>query len=270
MNEKIVIKKVVSLTLVFSFLVMSFTGVMLYIAPKGKIAYWANWKLLGLTKDQFADIHMTSMILFMVIVVWHVYYNWKSLLYYICDSAKKIKLLKTELLIALAVNVFFVAGTLIGVQPLQFVIDTNNDIKSYWEKMYGSPPFGHAEESSLKSLSRSIGIDVAQAILLLKEKNIAIDADSQTLQEIATKNATTPQVIYDIIKVREKLGGSGVEFLGKRTLQELSGMQKIHLEKSLLFLKDRGFDATSQTKMREAAEAIGLTPYQLFEKLKVL
>ena len=47
MNEKIVMKKIISLTLAFSFLVMSITGIMLYIVPKGKVAYWANWEMFN-------------------------------------------------------------------------------------------------------------------------------------------------------------------------------------------------------------------------------
>jgi cytochrome b subunit of formate dehydrogenase len=88
MNEKIVTKKVISLTLAFSFLVMSITGIMLYIVPKGKIAYWANWEMFGLTKNQYGDIHITSMLLFLVVTIWHIYYNWKPLMSYLKNSSK--------------------------------------------------------------------------------------------------------------------------------------------------------------------------------------
>ena len=58
--------------------------------------------------------------------------------------------------------------------------------------------------------------------------------------------------------------------MGRRTLQELTDMDKINLEKSLLFLEKKGFDATPQSRMREAADALGITPYELFDKLKIL
>ncbi len=200
MNEKIVMKKIISLTLAFSFLIMSITGVILYIVPKGKVAYWADWHIFGLTKTQYGDLHITSMFLFLVITIWHIYYNWKPLVNYLKDSTKKVTFSKKEFLIALALNTLFVAGTLIGIQPFQATLDINNDIKSYWEKEYGSPPYGHAEESSLNSFSRRMGIDIEQAMMRLHEKNIRVDAASQTLLEISQENKISPKTIFDAIK----------------------------------------------------------------------
>ena len=276
MNEKIVMKKIISLTLAFSFLVMSITGMMLYIVPKGKVAYWANWEMFGLTKSQYGGIHITSMILFLVVTIWHIYYNWKPLMSYLKNSTKQITLFKKELLIALALNFLFVGGTLMGIQPFQSVLDINEGIKTYWEEQYGSPPYGHAEESSLQSFSRRIGVNVQEATVLLKAKGIVVENKSQTLLQIAQKNNISPKVIYDTIKPKggkvagETTADAKVSFLGRRTLKELAGMHKINLEKSLLFLQEKGFDATPQSQMREAANALGITPYELFDKLKTL
>lgn len=269
-------KKIVSLTLAFSFLIMSITGIILYITPKGKVAYWSHWKMFGLSKIQWVDIHITSMILFIVIAIWHIYYNWKPLMSYIKNSAKQITLLKKELLIAFFVNVLFVSGALIGVQPFQTVLDINEDIKTYWEDQYGSPPYGHAEESSLSSFTRRIGVDTPKAIVLLKEKGITVTNSSQTLLQIAEQNGISPKVIHEAIKPKgdtrtQNLSNtSDVSYLGRRTLEELATMKKINLEKSLVFLREKGFDATPQSRMREAANALGTTPYTLYEKLKTL
>ena len=200
MKDKIVIKKIISLSLSFSFLIMSITGVILYIVPKGKVAYWADWQIFGLSKTQYGDIHITSMFLFLVVTIWHIYHNWKPLINYLRDSTKKVTLFKKELVIALVLNIVFVVGTLIGIQPFQVALDINDDIKSYWEKEYGSPPYGHAEESSLSSFSRRVGIDVEFAMKILKEKNIVVDSKRQTLLEISKINGVSPKVIYDTIK----------------------------------------------------------------------
>lgn len=276
MNEKIIIKKIISLTLAFSFLVMSITGIMLYIVPKGKIAYWANWKMFGLTKSQYGDIHITSMVLFLVVTIWHIYYNWKPLISYLKNSTKQITLFKKELLIALTLNFLFVGGALFGIQPFQSVLDINEGIKTYWEEQYGSPPYGHAEESSLQFFSKHIGVDTQEAIALLKEKSITVDNKSQTLQQIAQKNNISPGVIYKTIKVKsEKVSGkeaadAKISFMGRRTLGELAKMDKINLERSLLFLQEKGVEATPQSQMREAASTLNITPYELFDMLKTL
>lgn len=267
----IVLKRIVSLTLALSFLVMSVTGVMLFIVPKGKMAYWANWQMFGLTKTQYGDIHITSMFLFLVVTIWHIYYNWTPLLNYLRDSARKVTFFKKELLIALSLNIAFVAGTLVGVQPFQSVLDINANIKAYWEREYGSPPYGHAEESSLASFSRRIGVDIETAMKLLKEKNIAVDSKEQTLLDISKQNSITPKIIFDIIRTKQTSdNGDKIDFLGRRTLGELAGMNKINLKKSIDFLEKKGFKAASDTRMKEAATALDITPYQLYEKLKTL
>lgn len=270
-TDKIVMKKIISLTLAFSFLVMSVTGLMLYIVPKGKIAYWANWQMFGLTKTQYGDIHITSMILFLVVTTWHIYYNWKPLISYIKDNTKKITIFKKELLIALGLNILFVAGTLGGIQPFQSVLDLNDNIKSYWEREYGSPPYGHAEESSLQSFSKRIGVDAQKALELLKANNINVESSKQTLLDISKQNGIASKVIYDIIKPKQSSKSDDkVDFLGRRTLDELAGMNKISLEKSIKFLEKKGVKASADTRMKEAATELEITPYQLYEKLRTL
>ena len=175
------------------------------------------------------------------------------------------------MLIALSLNAAFVTGTLIGVQPFQSVLDINANIKAYWEREYGSPPYGHAEESSLVSFSRRIDVDIETAIRLLKEKNITIDSKEQTLLDISKQNSITPKIIFDSIKTRQSSNSDDkIDFLGRRTLDELADMSKINLKKSIDFLEKNGLKATSDTKMKEAATALDMTPYQLYEKLKML
>jgi len=35
-------------------------------------------------------------------------------------------------------------------------------------------------------------------------------------------------------------------------------------------LRNKDFEASSQTRMKEAANALGMTPYELFDKLKMI
>ena len=44
------LKRITSLTIMLAFLVMVLTGIVLYIVPQGRVAYWADWRLLGLSK----------------------------------------------------------------------------------------------------------------------------------------------------------------------------------------------------------------------------
>ena len=249
---------------------------MLYLAPKGKVAFWSNWELLGLTKTEYTNIHITTMFLFLLITAWHIYYNWKPLISYVKNTASQVTLWKKELLIALAINAAFVAGALMGIQPFQSAIDLNDNIKAYWEKTNGAPPYGHAEESSFLSIVQQLGINPEQAVGTLKNKGIKVDDPTQTLQRIAEQNGISARDVYEVLKPVEnaasKTGSdtSDVSFLGRRSLEELAGMEKIDLAKSLAYLKEKGVDATPQTRMKEASNALGIMPYELYEQLKAL
>ena len=273
MEPKFSIRKSVSLTLGLSFAVMTATGLVLYIVPKGKVAYWSDWMLWGLGKEEWAALHITSMALLITAGVWHIYYNWTPLVNYLKDRAKKISLFKAEFLAALALNLFFVAGTLYPVQPMKGILDLNDAIKAYWERSYGTPPFGHAEEATLKSFGNYIGKSAEQAVELLRGHGMKVSGESQTLKEIAQENGVSPQKLYTLLKGGGAVGGGsggGIAYLGRRSLQELSEMQKIDLERSLAYLKQQGVDATPETRMREAADALGTTPYEMYERLHEL
>jgi len=126
------VKKITSLSLGFSFLIMSYTGVILYIAPHGRVSKWLDWHLFGLDKGQYQELHTTSMVTFLVFGILHIYYNWKSIIWYMKDSSKKISFTKKEFLIALILNIVFVAGTLTSVQPFKGFINMGNTIKDRW------------------------------------------------------------------------------------------------------------------------------------------
>jgi len=192
-------RKITSLTLGLSFLTMSYTGLMLYIVPKGKIAYWADWHMLGLTKSEYGNIHTTSMIIFLSFAIIHIYYNWKPLVSYLKDTTKKISFTKKEFLIALSINIFFIVGTLYPIQPMKGILDVGQDIKEYWVEIHGNPPYGHAEESSLRKFTRKMGIDLEEAKEALDEKGIKYNS-SDTLKDISRNNGLTPQEIYEIIQ----------------------------------------------------------------------
>jgi hypothetical protein len=269
MQEKFTLKKAVSLTLALSFIVMSYTGIMLFFTPRGKIANWTDWTLLGFSKTQYTDLHITSLFLFLTMGIWHIYYNWKPLTSYLKNAAHHITPFKKEFLLALALNAFFVGGTLAHVAPMQSIVDLNTRIKNYWEREEGAPPFGHAEEATLASLAPLRGIDTQSAVKRLRDAGINVKSAGQTLQQIAEQNGITAQRVYELIAPKQqKKTSAAVSGLGRRSLGELSSMGQFDLEGALAYLKAQGYEAGPQTTMRDAATALGTTPYTLFETLK--
>ena len=48
-------RKITSLTAALSFLLMVLTSIILYIVPQGRVAYWADWRLWGLSKTDWGN-----------------------------------------------------------------------------------------------------------------------------------------------------------------------------------------------------------------------
>ena len=202
-------KKITSLSLGFSFLIMSYTGVVLYIAPHGRIARWLDWHFLGLDKTQYQEVHITSMVLFLVFGILHIYYNWKPIVSYLKDVNKKISFTKKEFLIALLLNTIFVVGTLLSIQPFQGILDFSEDIKKSWgkksiefnnnETKFILPPPQQLGRKTLEELEESGHIDLEESIELLKSKGLD-DVDSHSrIRFIANELDLTPTDIYKLL-----------------------------------------------------------------------
>ncbi len=260
-------KKITSLTLGITFLVMSYTGIMLFIVPHGRVAYWANWHLFGLSKSQYGDIHTTSMVAFLIFATLHIYYNFKPIVSYLKDKTKKISFTKKEFLIALLINVIFVVGTLIPVHPFKGFMAMGEKIKESWTKTYGEPPYGHAEETKLKIFCRKMGIDLNNAKDILNENDIKFE-ENETLKAIGINNSIAPSKVYDMIKPKNVNSKelSEISNMGRKTLQDLSDMKKIDLNYALDVLNKKGLnDVTRESKMKHIADELDLTPRDVYK-----
>lgn len=262
-------KKITSLSLGFSFLIMSFTGVMLFICPQGRVAYWSDWILLGLSKTQYGELHTTSMVTFLVFGILHIYYNWKPIVSYMKDSTKKVSFTKKEFLIAFLLNLAFVAGTLLAVQPFKGFLDMGEKIKNNWTEKYGEPPYGHAEESKLNVFCNRMDLDLEKAKISLNKANI-IFKEVESLKVIAKNNDLSPNDIYKLIKVQNIQSDSKIpNSLGRKTLGELETMQKIDFEKASTILKEKNINnITRDSKIREIANTLEVEPLDIYNMIK--
>ncbi len=71
-----------SLCSLAGFMLLCVTGLILFLEPHGRVAYWTRWCFLGLEKDQWGNIHIISGFLFLIAGAFHLYYNWKAILGY--------------------------------------------------------------------------------------------------------------------------------------------------------------------------------------------
>ncbi len=100
-------KKITSLTMFFVMLVMTYTGIVLFIAPPGRIAHWSNWEIFGLTKDEYANIHSTFMALFIFMTLFHIFYNFKPITSYMKNKAREFVFFTKDMIVALVLTLVF-------------------------------------------------------------------------------------------------------------------------------------------------------------------
>jgi len=205
------IRRVISLTVFLSFFFLALSGLMLFLSPQGRVAYWAGWSLFGLSKEEYSAVHTTFMILFLVTGIWHIVLNWKPIMGYMKDRSRKIRVLTPESSVAMALGAAFLLGPLFRVPPFAQFLDAGEDIKGYWEAMQGSPPWGHAEETRLDAFCRRIVdfqrwegdgpiiVDCDEAEAALVAAGMEVEGQTQRILEIAQANRTTPQVIAEIV-----------------------------------------------------------------------
>lgn len=265
----------------WGFLIMSITGLALYVTPAGRIAYWVNWDMFGLTKTEWGNIHILSSILFIVAGGVHTYLNWNPLMSYFKTKATAGVKLKRELIISSAVSVLVIVSALYPVPPLNYLLDLNTFIKDSWiaDQSY-EPPFGHAEMLSIGSFSKKMEINVDSAIAELERNGIQVSGKNETIEDIGIKNNISPMNVYLLIKKFEPapepvsvkamtpeevellFAGSG---LGNKSTEALCEKIGADLTVSIDRLKSAGIEATGESTLKKLGDEVSLSPIDLLK-----
>jgi hypothetical protein len=264
------------------FLVITVSGIVAFIMPHGRIAYWTNWRLLGLSKTNWNDIHILGSLLFLGAICFHIYFNWKPLVNYFVGKAGRLPNLKREIALSLVVGFLFVMSAILHLPPISYVLDLNNYVKESWiiNKDY-DPPFGHAELLSFDTFCKKLDIPLDKAKSRLEAKRIKITSSRESLAEIAKNNGITPMKLYSLIEhlepaiappavvsaltpeaVEEKFAGSGI---GRKSLSEIAGLMNMDLTEIQARLKALKIEVKAGEPLRKAARRNGLSPLNLLK-----
>jgi len=268
----------ISLLVASGFLVMAITGIMLYVAPPGRVANWTNWTLLWLTKDQWAAVHISSSLVFVLAGVTHLVMNRKPFFNYLHTRFHGHEMPRAEGLVALAAVVALVWGTLANVPPISYLLDLNERAKLMWSTgVDAEPPFGHAEEVSLANLAARDRFDAAAALGALEADGLSVAMGTETtIRRIAEDNGRSPAEVYQVIRaaravaapaddwtpatVEIRFGGAG---MGRLTVAQLAAEAGMPLDEAQARLAALGLPTAAETRLREMAEAAGLEPLEV-------
>ena len=196
------LRKIASLTSLISFLVTLLTSGVLYIVPPGRIAYWVDWRFMGLSKTEWSNLHINIGVLFIVAVLFHTCFNLNSIFSYLRDNERRFHLFAPTFTASIVIVAVCALGSYIEIPPFSTINDYSETIKGRAARFYGEPPYGHAELSPLKTFLRRMGLEPGKSIARLESAGI-IANEEQSLLAIAKKNNTTPEAIFRILHPKE-------------------------------------------------------------------
>jgi len=268
------IRKITSLTAFVSFFPTLLTSVILYIAPQGRISNWSEWRLWGLSKTEWGNLHINLGILFLLSLFLHIYYNWKPILNYLKNKAKKITVFTKSFNISLTISCVFALGTYFMIPPFSTIIDISENIKNAAATKYGEPPFGHAEEAPFDSLIKKTGLDFEISLAKLESAGIKLDSPKQIFLDIAKKNNMTPQQVFDIINIKPVAGEKKImpetppPGTGSKSLEQLCEEYQIDCEKIKMELFSKGIKIDSKMSLKSIASENNKTSVELYDAIK--
>ena len=268
------LRKITSLTALISFILMLLTSVILYIVPAGRVAYWSDWRLWGLSKTQWADLHINLGVLFLLAIFLHIYYNWIPILNYLKNRARQIVFFTKSFNSAVIITLIVILGTYFLIPPFSTLLDISEQIKDKAALKYGEPPFGHAELAPLKSLIKKTGLDRNASLDNLEKAGVHFDSPDDIVLDIAARNQTTPKHIFQIM-VPEKKAGAPVNLpdtpppgTGSKTLAQFCDQFRIDAASTAETLRLKGLKIDPDRKLKEIAADNRISPIELYDLIR--
>ncbi|KPK38319.1 MAG: hypothetical protein AMJ69_08725 [Gammaproteobacteria bacterium SG8_47] len=270
----------------WSFLVLTVSGIVLYIVPQGRVAYWVDWSLLGLEKTHWANVHMMFGGVFIAMGILHLYFNWKPFKKYLAARVSGHLEVTRELVASVVISLLIIVGAIADIPPVSWVFDLNEKVKAAWvtSPQY-EPPFGHAEEVSLKTLAKRTDLDLPAAVQTLRAQGIKFQDASDSIKSIAVANNMNPMQVYALIsdlkkpgsepvageeltaeQVEERFSGTG---LGSKSLADLCQSLNLELSLAQARLQRAGVRAQPEERLRPIADRYQVSPIDILKVILV-
>lgn len=271
------LKVLTSFVLTFSFLVASLSGVILFLSPKGRIANWILWTEFGLSKEQWASLHMSFVAIMLVTGLLHFFwFNWSVFLGYLRSKTTRTLRHFPEMAIAIAVTLFFWIGTVHELPPAISITHWADAIDASYENQVNEPPIPHAEEFTLTQVANMYADSSVEAVMQsLNKAGYAAEAPGITLGELANRYGVSPRDLLDVVEKELKPGEitEPVSYhtagQGKMTVREFCELKGIEVELGLARLKVNGFaDVRENKTLKEYAAEIQQAPSEIAKILQ--
>ncbi|WP_373510721.1 DUF4405 domain-containing protein [Thiocapsa sp.] len=272
----------VAFLVTWSFVILTVTGIVLYVVPHGRVGNWTFWTLGGLGKDGWADVHILFGAIFIVTGALHLYFNWKPFKKYLAERVSGHLAVKRELVTSLVATLLLALGALFAVPPVSWLFDLNDWAKSAWSGAPGQePPYARAEATPLPVLAQRLGLDPDTMRKALTEAGVRIDDPNSNLERLARAHNSTPAALFALIPkpatgsaqagepldpavIEDRLTGTG---LGGKTLGGFAETNGLDAETVRTRLAASGLEAELTETLKAIAERYSTRPIEIAKVL---
>jgi hypothetical protein len=253
----------VSFYVVLSFLTLAVSGLVLYVAPPGRVANWSIWTLGALSKAQWQAVHTLFSFMFIVAAGFHLYFNWKVLMAYLRSKLVDGLRMKWELAGASAAAVLLLTFSIADLPPFSTVMAFGEGVKNSWSTSATEPPLPHAELLSVEKLADTVKIPADKIMENLARNGIPVESRDVTIGQLAERHNLSPQQVYQKIQsddAKPKVSVLQSGGWGRMTVEQLCERAGITIDTGLERLRAQGLEATGSTGLRELGTRLGKSP----------
>ncbi len=263
----------VSFGLTLAFLVLTASGIVLYLAPPGRVANWTGWMLLGMTKSQWQEQHTLFALAFVILSLFHLLlFNWQTFLAYLRAKASGTLKHPAELFAALVMSLAIGLGTWHHLQPFSLVVTTGRQLSASWETREDRPPVPHAETLPLRELARlpQLNTDEQELVGRLRAAGLNVRSSGQSLAQIAAENKIAIRQVTTAAGIGPKTSRLPVNEWGNRSVREVAQGTGVSEEALLSALRMKGIAADSDERLDAVASKNRMTLQELMTHIEAI
>ncbi len=245
---------------------MTLSGIILYLAPPGRVANWTNWRYIGLLKSEWQSVHTIFTFIFVIAIMFHLFFNWRPIWVYLKTKVETKTKPRKEIFVALTLASLVFVLTLNRTVPFSSVMDFGESLKESWSAPTTEPPIPHAEEQTITKFAQTINLPKEKLLQSLKSKGVKVDSDSISIGELSKKNNMTPSELYKIVT---ESGGKIIEApkegrgWGRKTIEQICSELNLSTSEGLARLKAKGISAEQDEKLKDVASRNNTTQVEI-------
>ncbi len=146
--RKFKLRNFISVTAALSFIAIAVTGGVLFITPICRVARFSGWQIMGLTKDQWRGMHLWYCLLFLVVMIIHIYLNVRALIGYFKSRPGKSFAIRVDWVLAVIICVIIFVGVSEGFGPFERLLTMRDDVKFGRNPIFVNTP-GNSEDRDI-------------------------------------------------------------------------------------------------------------------------